>query len=173
MSYSESTPPRAPVGGEVEMLKGPQHSPGPRGGPTPHPQLWGPQAPPLSTSLLSTGPAPRVLLPGGDPGRLRFPKSPEESARFRPPAPSISGQPLPRLMYPPGLRAPKRLYLRHQMRLSDALLKYMVITSSGLYSARGVSSPHPAVQEGSISPPRTRPWVFTDGNETVHCATLP
>ena len=72
------------------MLKGPQHSSGPRGGPTAHPQSWGPQAPPLSTSRLSAGSAPQVLLPGGDPGRLRFPKSPEESAPVSDPLPRPS-----------------------------------------------------------------------------------
>ena len=69
------------------MLKGPQHSPGSRGGPTPPPQSWGPQAPALSTSRLSAGPAPQVLPPGGDPGRLRFPRSPEESAPVSDPLP--------------------------------------------------------------------------------------
>lgn len=33
--------------------------------------------------------------------------------------------------------------------------------------------PRPPIQEGNISPPRTRHWEFTDGNETVHCSMLP
>lgn len=33
--------------------------------------------------------------------------------------------------------------------------------------------PRPPGQEGNISPSRTRPWVFTDGNETVHRSVLP
>ena len=64
------------------MLKGSQRSSPPlSGSPTPHSQLGALRAlaPTLSTGLPQAGPAPQVLLPGGNPGWLRFPKIPEGS----------------------------------------------------------------------------------------------
>lgn len=72
--------------------KGPSVPHAPRGGPTPHSQSWALRAPapPLSTGLPPAGLAPRVLLPGGDPGRLHFPKSPEGSTPGSDPLPHPS-----------------------------------------------------------------------------------
>lgn len=103
MSYPESISPQAPVGGEVvEMLKGSQRSSPPlSGSPTPHSQLgalWA-LAPPLSTGLPQAGPPPRVLLPGGDPGWLRFPKIPEGSTPGSAP-PQVHPLPRPSVVSP-------------------------------------------------------------------------
>ena len=81
--------------------KGPSVPHPPRGSPTPHSQAWALRAPapPLSTGLPPAGLAPRVLLPGGDPGRLHFPKSPEGSTPGSDPLPIClwSAPPTPRV----------------------------------------------------------------------------